>query len=370
MSIEKWMQLLSSGILAASVAYLIARILKQIIVQRRSYRDLPFDPSPSIITADDDALDRAAAAMLGLAIGDALGMPRESVPVWLANLRFGRTPAFSHGIIRFMRQRGTVSDDTQLTVATARAIRDDGSYADALFKQGLSDWAARAIGPGRATLRAARGWRAGEDRRDMDSQGNGAAMRVVPLAIAFRAHPERLRDAVRINAASTHPNTDAVIGAEVMAKLIAWLLAQNKNAKIDSKILADAILPAAPRQNFEDWQIRLRRAAQGAEGGDTLAEIGITGWVKHTVPAVVFMLATHGDKTDPALRELWALGGDIDTIAALYLACIGALRGTSIFDAELLTSVQGRAVLIAQASRLHAVSTYISRPHFSENIFS
>ncbi len=353
--ISTLIQYTSTALLILSVGYLVWRTLKQVVVQRRSYQQLPFG-KPEPLEAGEESVEYARAAMLGVALGDALGMPRESLPVWFANLRYGRSASLSRGIVRFMRRRGTISDDTQLTVATARSVDDDGSYDAEKFQQQLSRWTKYAIGPGRATMQAARGGRRGEDRRDFDSQGNGAAMRVVPLAIAFRNEPERAIEAVRLNAAATHPNAEAIAGAEATARILMWLLELDGDAAIDANELVETALPRTTSEDLEDWESRLRSAVSRDADGGGLAAVGTTGWVKQTIPAVVYLLTRHADDIEGALAELWACGGDVDTIAALYLACIGAWKGTRAFDTKLIDSLQGAAVLAEEASRLVAIS--------------
>ncbi len=359
--ISTLIQYTSTALLVLSASYLVWRTLSQVVVQRRSYRQLPFG-KPEPLEAGEDSVDCARAAMLGFALGDALGMPRESLPVWFANLRFGRSASLSRGIVRFMRRRGTISDDTQLTVSTARSVDDDGSYDAQRFQQQLSRWIRYAIGPGRATMQAARGWRRGEDRRDFDSQGNGAAMRVVPLAIAFGGDPERAIEAVRLNAAATHPNAEAIAGAESMARIVMWLLELDGASSVDAGALVDTALPRTTSEELEDWEARLGSAVSRNADNGGLAAVGTTGWVKQTVPAVAYLLIHHAHDTEGALAELWACGGDIDTIAALYLACVGAWKGTRVFDAQPIDSLQGAAVLADEASRLAAISHEAGKP--------
>lgn len=359
MNLPTLFQYSSTALFVASASYLVWRTIKQVVVQRRSYQNLPFGkPGPSKVT--EGSIDCARAAMLGVALGDALGMPRESLPVWLAKLRYGSSISLSRGVIRFMRRRGTVSDDTQLTVATARSIHGDGFCDAERFRHQLSQWTKYAIGPGRATMKAARGWRRGEDRRDFDSQGNGAAMRIVPLAIAFRDDPDRAVKEVRANASITHPNAEAIAGAEALTRIVMLLLDLNPAASINADELVDTALPCTTSEDLDDWEIRLRSAVNLSIGGDGLAKLGTTGWVKHTVPAIAYLLIRYADETGDALTELWACGGDVDTIAALYMACVGAWKGTRAFNAQLIDSVQGAAAVVEEASRLEEIHLNIN----------
>lgn len=339
-----------------SVAYLLWRTIGQVILQNRSYAALPYAENAHV-GGESPFPDRAQGALLGLALGDALGMPRESLPVWLANLRFGKKPALSQGIIRFMRRPGTISDDTQLTVATARAIDDEGTYHPECFVAELTDWVSFAIGPGKATMQAARGWAQGQDRRDQRSQGNGAAMRVVPLAIAHRHDLTTFVATVGVDAEQTHPNLEAIAGAEAMGRMIIYLLNQPSESTPRASELVEATLPSSHSLELDDWIDRLSEAQNAAhqQREGALSTIGSSGWVKETVPAVLYLLLANKDDTNAGLRQLFHAGGDIDTIGALYLACVGAWKGTQVFSRDNLEALQGVQILIDEATRLSTV---------------
>ena len=59
-----------------------------------------------------------------------------------------------------------------------------------------------------------------------------------------------------------------------------------------------------------------------------------------------------GDDPERGLSALFSAGGDVDTIAALYLAGVGAWRGTEVFPREWIDPVQGVPSLIEEADRL------------------
>ncbi|MEM9491145.1 MAG: ADP-ribosylglycohydrolase family protein, partial [Myxococcota bacterium] len=53
---------------------------------------------------------RCRGALLGLAVGDAVNLPAESLPRWLVRLRYPGGPAIRRGVIRFVRRPGDISD--------------------------------------------------------------------------------------------------------------------------------------------------------------------------------------------------------------------------------------------------------------------
>ncbi|MET7714830.1 ADP-ribosylglycohydrolase family protein [Streptomyces sp. NPDC005407] len=137
---------------------------------------------------------------------------------------------------------GAYSDDTQLRLATSRAIRGDGEFdAEAFAKVELVAWQAYALGAGRGTKAAATGlmrveakWSqnifATKAARYVDIGGNGAAMRIQPHVWSARDLTDwgRItRDVVR-NAVSTHGHLRGIVGAVLHAVLLSHALDANE----------------------------------------------------------------------------------------------------------------------------------------------
>lgn len=137
---------------------------------------------------------------------------------------------------------GAYSDDTQLRLATSRAIRGDGEFdAEAFAKIEVVAWQAYALGAGRGTKAAATGlmrveakWSqnifATKAARYVDIGGNGAAMRIQPHVWSARDltnWDHITRDVVR-NAVSTHGHPRGILGAVLHAILLAHALDTNE----------------------------------------------------------------------------------------------------------------------------------------------
>lgn len=117
---------------------------------------------------------------------------------------------------------GTYSDDTQLRLATCRAIGLGSFDVDAFARVELPVWSAYALGGGRASKTAAQSmnradaaWYANSYPGWLDSGGNGAVMRVQPHAWAA-ASPDRpgpwMAD-VFANAVCTHGHPRALLAS-------------------------------------------------------------------------------------------------------------------------------------------------------------
>jgi len=151
--------------------------------------------------------DRAAGALYGLAVGDALGMPTESLPRAEIVARYGPLlEAFQPGApdqpLAPGLPAGTVTDDTEQALLLAElVIEGDGAVDEAEFARRLLAWEKdmRARGSlgllGPSTKRALAALLAGTPIAETGRSGttNGAAMRITPVGVATPAgDPETL----------------------------------------------------------------------------------------------------------------------------------------------------------------------------------
>lgn len=187
-------------------------------------------------------VERVHGALLGAAIGDALGWPQESnsgrqghasepsdVLTFQAWRRKGgsRFEAYAQDI-----QAGEYSDDTQLLIATARSILRGSHWVMALSKQEIPLWLLYERGGGGATKRAARAWLSGgtpwkqpekQQKSYFGAGGNGVAMRVLPHVLRYgQTREQLLRDVMR-NGILTHGHPRALLGAMVYARAGWWI---------------------------------------------------------------------------------------------------------------------------------------------------
>ena len=328
----------------ASAGYLAGRTVVQVRRQNLSYAKLPFATGFALDDVPMD-IDRARGALVGIALGDALGAPRESLPVALCNLRYGKDPGLSAGRLRFMRRKGTITDDTQQTWLVARSIRD-GAFHEDTFRKLLVDWLDWRIGEGRGTLRAVRALRDGNHNANR-GQGNGATMRVAPIAVAFRDDAEAMIDAVRRSAALTHPDAEAIAGAEIIARATREHLL---GRPIDYRSIKE-LTPGLSEQP-ERWQELLDQASLHVADFPLGHWVEPRGWVFDTVISALFTWLRHGDDWQHGLRSIYRCGFDTDTVGAIYLSLVGALRGASFFEPTLVADLQGVALLVSETDRL------------------
>ena len=322
-------------------------------------------------------------ALLGTAIGDALGRP------WEARGAAANGESLE-SLARYRSWRGwrggpvgTVTDDTQLTICVAESLCALGRLDPEDLARRFVRWMPEARGPGVATLRAveelARGvpW----DRAGVDSAGNGAAMRVAPIALFHPVDIEPLRHDAAVSAVVTHANQMAVASAIAQAFMVAWCVHRQPHAltgeSLRSELLAGLVVVLAGvaesevRERRKDGPAitRLRdrlveafdmRFASPKEAFDHFHN---GAFVLESLPAALWCFLRFWD--DPRQVILTAVQGgyDADTVASMAGALVGALHGEGalptawIEDLEYVTELRGLAdslLTLAAPSRLPA----------------
>jgi ADP-ribosylglycohydrolase len=215
--------------------------------------------------------------VIGAIAGDVIGSVHEGAGT--------KTTAFP-----LFQSRSRFTDDTVLTVATAHAILTGTSYQDAYRTFGRRHPDA---GYGGMFIQ----WLMSPEPRPYNSWGNGSAMRVVPIGLAFSTVDEVLREAER-SAAVTHDHPEGIRGAQAVA--LAVLLARSGESK-------DTI-----RQDIAGrFRYDLDRRVE-----DIRPDYRFDVSCQRSVPEAIIAFLDSSDVED-AIRLAISLGGDADTQATI-----------------------------------------------------
>lgn len=283
-------------------------------------------------------LGAAVGLLLGTAVGDAVGLPREGLSGRRGRRRFG-VPPLVPGLVL---GRGMCSDDTEHACMTAQALLASGGDPDR-FARSLA-WRLRGwllglpAGVGSATLRAVLKLWVGfpPGRSGVRSAGNGPAMRA-PVIGLYADDPGRRRALVRASTRLTHTDPRAEQGA--LAVAIAAAVGQARGPGVT---LADFL--AAAGDDLTDPELTaavgamrppLAAGASVAEYAATLGlTTGVSGYVNHTVPVALYAWLRHPADLRAAVESVVMLGGDTDSVGAVAGALVGATAGAAAVPAE------------------------------------
>jgi ADP-ribosylglycohydrolase len=313
--------------------------------------------------------DRALAALYGLAIGDALGMPTQLMSHAEIAARFGTLTGFEaatadHPLAAGL-SAGSITDDTEQAVLLAEALIDGGGHIDAgEFADRLIAWEDRMrargsldlLGP--STKAAVSAILAGVPASESGRRGgtNGAAMRVAPVGVIMpSADLPALVDRVVEASMVTHNTGIALAGAAAVAAAVSTGIDGGSVAQGTQLAIRAARLGADRGHWMAGASVhhRIEWAVSMADPADELASlarirtsIGTSLATQESVPAAFGILAVFPEDPWAACLAAASQGGDSDTIAAMVGAISGACHGLSGFPARAVDTVR-------RVNRLH-----------------
>lgn len=295
--------------------------------------------------------DRFAGCMLGLALGDALGAPREGGMVERLVWRLiGRT---RQGEMRW-------TDDTQMSLDIAESLVALGRIdPDDLARRFAASYRwSRGYGPGAGRLlqRIAGGadWRQANRSVHADgSYGNGGAMRSPLLGLYFAGCPDELVEAARLAARVTHAHPLGEEGAVLVAVATAHAgLGEAPAAVLEAARRGCALAPFRLRLQVAQRWLDEGAAPTAPEVRSVLGN-GIAA-TDSCVTAIYCALRHFGAPFLDLLAFVAAVGGDVDTIGAMAGALWGAAHGAQRLPAAPLARLEQRQRLVTTAAELHA----------------
>ena len=319
------------------------------MIRRRPTDELGED----VLAASDTLRDRAIGALLGCAVGDAVG-----------ELAFTHASKARLQAAVERAQRLVYTDDTAMAIVIASALVEDGL----INGQALGDRFARAFqlepwrgyGPGpprifktvadtgRPYEAVARELYGGEG-----SLGNGAAMRAAPLGLAYRDE-ERLAGACDTASAVTH--------AHPVGRDAALLVARAVGQAVEAARAGRAIRPHAMAQDLTDgcrteemrhkMQAVTDYIAEGAEPEAVADAVGRSVSAPESVPFAVYAFLAHPSDFEACLDTAIFHGGDRDTLAAMAGSIAGAYLGEEAIPAPWRARIEHRCQLRELARRL------------------
>lgn len=299
-----------------------------------------------MMTALEPRRSQLSGCLLGMAVGDALGLPYEGLSPARARRLLGPADRY-----RLLPGCGLVSDDTEHACMVAQALivagQDSAAFQRDLARR-LRWWLLGApAGVGLATLRSIlRLWiGVPPGRSGVFSAGNGAAMRSPLLGVAVD-DLDRLRELVGRSSQLTHTDPRAVSGAWIVALAAR---ASATEATLGSTTVLSRILEQLEVSDLETWRPLFASRSASLERGETteayasglgLGRRGVTGFVCHTVPVVLHAWLRHPDDYATAVQSVIRCGGDADTTAAIVGGIVGARVGVAGIPATWVTELR------------------------------
>lgn len=301
--------------------------------------------------------ERALGALAGVSIGDAMGMPTQTLTRERIASSYGLVEGFrdavpDHPVSAGLRA-GTITDDTEQSILIAHhLISRDGCIDQRVWAEELLAWErdthARGVNDllGPSTKRAIEALQRGVPASEAGRRGttNGAAMRIVPVAIATPPTPlDSLVDAVEESCRLTHHTSEAIGAASAVAAVVSFgLEGKPLDEAMDAAVRAAALGEARgePAVGGSISQ-RIAEALSLASGrSDLAAAVDIAGRVGTSVSALQSIPMAFAilrlTKADPWSCALFSavIGDDTDTIGAIACGMAGACAGIGAMPSD------------------------------------
>ena len=300
---------------------------------------------------------RYEGAMLGLAVGDALGWPVEFMSLAAIRGRYGPkgllelVPSGSH-------RAGTFTDDTQMSLALARAIlsrgRDDEAKYIAEVAREFVAWSRSPENnraPGNTCMAGCRelardlAWRAPGHNA---SKGCGTAMRTAPIGLAWHGDEERIIRMAAETSALTHGHPAAIAGGVGTALLVHWALDAVEPAEMLRRLVERT------RSISDEFTSKIEQvpAVLDHEPESAYAVLG-DAWVADEALACA-LYAFWRSPNDYCSTVLTAVNmdGDSDSVGCIAGAISGAYNGAEAIPPHWRRTVEQADELVGVARQL------------------
>lgn len=304
-------------------------------------------------------MDRAAGVMLGVGVGDALGVPYEFQPLEAVHGP-GFTPKMSGGGLG-PYEPGEWSDDTQMTLCIAKALANvNGTLSqrdlDAIAWNFL-DWEqAGATDIGSQTRRvlevADASLDLNPDRHVSDimkdagrqlhndtgrTAGNGSLMRTAPVALRYLDDLTTMVEAAVNISKLTHFDDLAADACVIWCNGIRMAVLEGT---VEGVLDGVSLIPPVRR---EFWQAKVSEAAHMPSAKLSPNGYAVTAlqaaWSAVTMTPM--MIIPFEESFRRAVTSAITIGDDTDTVAAITGALIGGITGASSIPAEWRDAVHG-----------------------------
>jgi ADP-ribosyl-[dinitrogen reductase] hydrolase len=304
-----------------------------------------------VTTGDGVMRDRYRGTLLGLAVGNALGLP---VEFWSAEAIRRKYPG---GVREIDPAELDLpwDDDLAQAAVLAEAILEHDTLRHDDLAQRLLDWdESNGRGMGnqtRAVINALRqGIRPSDaarlvwERDGGSPAGNGAVMRCAPVALRWRADRARLREETAHSVEVTHYDPRCVWSAYAVNLALAAAL-EGRTAALEEIALALEHAEASPNT------LIAVRSASGRKLEHLALDGSAIGFTLKTMQVGLWCLENAED-FETSLVEVVLAGGDTDTNGAVAGAVLGALLGARAIPERWIAKIRRADHLVALADGL------------------
>lgn len=285
---------------------------------------------------------RFRGCLLGLAIGDAMGTTLEFQK---------RNEEETHRTILgkgpFNLKPGEWTDDTSMALCLAHSLYEESGFNPehqmklytSWWKDGFMSSNGHCFDIGNTVQDALRRFDATGDAyagsTDEFSAGNGALMRLAPIVLFFASSPDMMLKMAALSSKTTHGNEKSMDACRYFAGLIYGAL---KGVDKDT-LLSDKYCPVENFWENYPMNMEIEEISLGSYKNKHRDEIKSTGYVVDSLEAALWAFYNSNSFEEGLIRAV-NLGGDADTIGAIYGQLAGAYYGEPAIDFKLIKAIK------------------------------
>lgn len=272
---------------------------------------------------------RALGAYLGFAVGDALGAPIEFLTA--------REIAHKHGVVNTMLgggwlklKPGQTTDDTDMCLILGRSLLASAEWNPHTAAEGFVAWLkSRPVDIGNTCRRGIQRYMMQGTLEGLENQGdggNGACMRILPMALARLHDAESFERDALLHSHLTHHHPFSDAGTLTYGHMIRTLVQANSlDPKSAVRVLADQLVAKHKQFRFDPYPGRA------------------SGYIVDTLQTVFHGFFTS-DSFEDCVVSVANRGEDADTTAALAGGLAGALHGPAAIPRHWLDKLDPKLV--------------------------
>lgn len=298
-------------------------------------------------------LEKFEGCILGLAIGDALGMPAEGLSREKVKRIYGEIRDFLPSPYGDLKA-GEWTDDTEQTLLLADSIIETTYFSPENFAEKLKKWfyTGRRIGPTSkaAIIRLLRGAKWYEAAIESDTCG--AAMRVAPIGLVYNFNFNLVERYAEISSRITHSSNTAIASAITVAIAVACKILDFSDEEMLNEVLSrvenyDSLLADKIGYAYEIKDKDLDYAVEKL--GNTISALDV-------VPMAFYCVFSEKEFEKAVLKSANS-GGDADSIASIC----GAIKGIDGIAERFLLKLKDVDLLKDVASQLYRLHISIAK---------
>ncbi|MFX1376406.1 MAG: ADP-ribosylglycohydrolase family protein [Promethearchaeota archaeon] len=323
-----------------------------------------------------ELLDKFQGTLMAVAIGDTLGHPFEGK---LRKDIYSYFKDFGDFIQEYRDIFKTYTDDTQLTIHTAKALIQGNGFNTTYFISEYIKWLDDPpIGPGWGCISSIRKLRYGVPWKEAasNSGGNGTVMRIAPIGLFYCTNLKGLKTTAIKSSIITHSHPAASAGAIVIARAISYLIDKKPETGFSVDEFFEVLISSISGSQEEIWEEFIDLLKKLKSNLDMPIESGLIKFSQagvkspyfieqflgqafvhpYTISTVIcslFIFLKRLSSFQECIFELATAGGDSDTVGAIGGSLAGAYFGIRNIPNDLVKLVKNYKKILKLSENLY-----------------